>query len=367
MHLQSLTQSSSGINHVDLTTDGEWLLTVDNAGVAFIYSFNTATRIFDSFQNISASAISVAAPTITDDHLWLYFPKDTGFFDVYYNSGQSFALKESLPEFQNLISFNTPDYMNVGIGAGNRNIYVQVNNGTNSSELQKMTMTKATQRLVVTRHGKTYVYSSYTYNTAVLEVLVNGIITHQVTDNEKYLVNFYNQAINVYMDTSFTACTIPYCMECNSTNCVLCSGIFGYYVNETTGQCGGCAVSNCLACSVTTSACATCDSSNNYLLNSSSSSCQLCQLEGCTSCSSFTTCTQCNTASNYFLDSSTQQCVLCSITGCQECSAIDTCNVCQDGYWLDGSPQICITFVQTWVFPIIIVIAVLLVSILGNL
>ena len=76
--------------------------------------------------------------------------------------------------------------------------------------------------------------------------------SHGISNNEKYLVVSGSNTVYIYRDSDFTECNQQYCMECNSGNCASCSEIMGYFVNETTGQCGACIAHQCLKCHIKT-------------------------------------------------------------------------------------------------------------------
>ena len=71
---------------VDLTADGEWLMTIgeDSYGysAAFIYQKSKRTNMFSLFQEIHFGFISEAG-AITDDHQWLALGEDSTTLEVH--------------------------------------------------------------------------------------------------------------------------------------------------------------------------------------------------------------------------------------------------------------------------------------------
>ena len=302
------------LDKVDITSDGKWLLTIDGDGDAFVYHFNESTRIFDLFQEVVVNGVTSETGKISDDHLWLYLPKDDGIFYILKFNGIEYVLAQTLTDVTGLTWYieTTPDnfvlvfsvvtnyvYVYIYYGGlyvqlqkitystfqwrtvdisddywyltvaekGDNSVHVYKFNGTQFVEMNNngtiaypsyawySSFTSVTWKLVVTVNGTTYIYNNIIGDNAQLEQQIDGEYYHLITNDEKYMINFYNQTMYVYLNDFYIPCDIDYCMKCNDENCTLCSEVIGYYINETDGECGRCIVDNCLKCNYTIDVC----------------------------------------------------------------------------------------------------------------
>ena len=103
--LQTLSNFSTFVDVVDVSSDGSHLLIVDSSQT-FVYKYRELKNKYSLHQTIKVDdgSWTVDAGALTDDHQWLIAPQDSGFTYIYKFNNSQYNLYQNLSKVTTYVS-----------------------------------------------------------------------------------------------------------------------------------------------------------------------------------------------------------------------------------------------------------------------